>query len=260
MPTKGYVYILTNPSFQRNWIKIGMTSHDVEIRAKELDTTGVPLPFEVYAKMETAHYEKAEKLIHKMIDRFTDKRVRKSREFFNIEPIQAYEIFQDVADLLDDANVVMMKKVDQREKSEKREKTSVEEMWVQYWDAFNDYVKVHAPDLHVEKHGRYPQNWHDVMIGTRNCHVVMGASVMHKRVKIGVWAHDSQIVMDAFEKNKGMIEKVLGSEMELTRGKNLSLYAFENIDVNDRKNWDRAFDWYVKKFPMLRDAMKDVVK
>lgn len=43
MPTKepGYVYILTNPSFREDWVKIGKSSRPVDIRSKELDNTAV---------------------------------------------------------------------------------------------------------------------------------------------------------------------------------------------------------------------------
>ncbi len=45
----GYVYILTNPSFREDWVKIGKSARPVDIRSKELDNTAVPLPFEIYA-------------------------------------------------------------------------------------------------------------------------------------------------------------------------------------------------------------------
>ncbi len=96
----GYVYILTNPSFREDWVKIGKTSRPVNTRSKELDNTAVPLPFEIYATLKTEEYDKAEKLIHKMIDRLTDKRIRKSREFFNIEPKIALQILQDVQEVI----------------------------------------------------------------------------------------------------------------------------------------------------------------
>lgn len=41
----GYVYILTNPSFREDWVKIGKSSRPVDVRSKELDNTAVPLPF-----------------------------------------------------------------------------------------------------------------------------------------------------------------------------------------------------------------------
>ena len=100
MAKAGYVYILTNPSFRKDWVKIGKTARPVNTRSKELDNTAVPLPFEIYATLKTVEYASAEKLIHKMIDRLTNKRIRKSREFFNIEPEIALDILRDVRDVL----------------------------------------------------------------------------------------------------------------------------------------------------------------
>lgn len=101
----GYVYILTNPSFREDWVKIGKSSRPVNVRSKELDNTAVPLPFEIYATLRTAKYAKVEKQIHKQIDRLTDLRIRQNREFFNIAPSVALDIMRDIADLLDDAEL-----------------------------------------------------------------------------------------------------------------------------------------------------------
>lgn len=95
---KGYVYILTNPSFREDWVKIGKSSRPVDVRSKELDNTAVPLPFEVYATLYTSKYSKVEKQIHKQIDRLTDLRIRQNREFFNIAPAVALDIMRDMAD------------------------------------------------------------------------------------------------------------------------------------------------------------------
>ena len=53
----GYVYILTNPSFREDWVKIGKSSRPVDVRSKELDNTAVPLPFEKFATMKTTKYK-----------------------------------------------------------------------------------------------------------------------------------------------------------------------------------------------------------
>ena len=103
----GYVYILTNPSFREDWVKIGKSSRPVDLRSKELDNTAVPLPFEIFATLKTAKYEKVEKKIHKAIDRLTTLRIRKSREFFNIEPKVALDLLRDEAELLDDAEIIL---------------------------------------------------------------------------------------------------------------------------------------------------------
>lgn len=103
----GFVYILTNPSFREDWVKIGKSSRPVDVRSKELDNTAVPLPFEIYATLRTAKYDIVEKKIHKAIDRLTDLRIRQNREFFNIKPELALEIFRDEATILDDAVITL---------------------------------------------------------------------------------------------------------------------------------------------------------
>lgn len=49
--SQGYVYILTNPSFREDWVKIGKSSRPVDVRSKELDNTAVPLPFEYQGRL-----------------------------------------------------------------------------------------------------------------------------------------------------------------------------------------------------------------
>ena len=103
----GYVYILTYPSFREDWVKIGKSSRPVDVRSKELDNTAVPLPFEIFATMKTSKYNEVEKLVHKTIDRLTDLRIRQNREFFNVPPQMALDIFRDIAQTIDDAEVTL---------------------------------------------------------------------------------------------------------------------------------------------------------
>lgn len=105
----GYVYILTNPSFCEDWVKIGKSSRPVDVRSKELDNTAVPLPFEIYATIKTVKYNEVEKHVHKTIDRLTDLRIRQNREFFNVAPQIALDIFYDIAKMIEDAVVTVYK-------------------------------------------------------------------------------------------------------------------------------------------------------
>ena len=125
----GYVYILTNPSFKEDWVKIGKSSRPVDVRSKELDNTAVPMPFEIYATLKTSKYEEVEKLIHKTIDRLTDLRIRQNREFFNVPPAKALDILRDISNTLDDAEIeevylgdVQFKKADPEEPTENGKK------------------------------------------------------------------------------------------------------------------------------------------
>ena len=101
----GYVYILTNPSFREDWVKIGKRSRPVDVRSKELDNTAVPLPFEIFATIKTAKYNEVEKLVHNIIDNLTNFRIRQNREFFNVAPQKALEILKEIALTIDDAVV-----------------------------------------------------------------------------------------------------------------------------------------------------------
>lgn len=72
-----------------------------------MDNTAVPLPFEIYATMKTSKYNEVEKMVHKMIDRLTDLRIRQNREFFNVPPQIALDILHDIAGAIDDAVVTL---------------------------------------------------------------------------------------------------------------------------------------------------------
>lgn len=103
--TKGYVYILTNPSFKEDWVKIGKSSRAVDIRSKELDNTAVPLPFEIYATIKTSKYNELEKHLHEILTDLADKRIRKGREFFNIKPQDVFKHVKRCSELIADAEL-----------------------------------------------------------------------------------------------------------------------------------------------------------
>lgn len=79
------------------------------MRSKELDNTAVPLPFKIYATIQTVKYHEVERHVHKVIDRLTDLRIRQNREFFNVAPEVALEILREIAKLIDDAVVSVYK-------------------------------------------------------------------------------------------------------------------------------------------------------
>lgn len=104
-PHKGFVYILTNPSYKDNIIKIGYTIN-LKNRLAQLDKTGVPTPFEPYMTVETKKYKELEKVIHHELDKLTDFRTRDNREFFEIDPVDAADLLKNLSELIDDAQIV----------------------------------------------------------------------------------------------------------------------------------------------------------
>lgn len=96
----GFIYILTNEAFHKsNWIKIGYTDN-IERRLNELYNTSIPTPFEVYATYEVPVIteKNPDIFIHNIIKRLNPNlRIASNREFFEIEPWDAYEILNAMA-------------------------------------------------------------------------------------------------------------------------------------------------------------------
>jgi len=128
MGEKGYVYVLINSSFRDDWVKIGKSKRLPEVRGRELYNTAVPLPYEIYATLQTEKYNEAERMIHRSIDRISELRINKNREFFNIAPELAYEILSDIKELLGNEAILELKgdnvEVQKEEKLGSRKKAS----------------------------------------------------------------------------------------------------------------------------------------
>ena len=97
----GYIYILTNESFHReNWIKIGYTAN-VQRRIRELSNTSVPMPYELYASYEipaSEEMEQSDRYLHGLIEQLNpDLRLVPNREFFIMEPEEAYNLLLAMA-------------------------------------------------------------------------------------------------------------------------------------------------------------------
>lgn len=133
MKEPGYVYILTNPSFKDDIVKIGLTSGTVEKRMKELHTTGVPTPFEKYASIKTTKYEEVEKFMHHTLSLLSEgSRINNNREFFQITPEKALSFMMEIADLLDDAEITTCNQKAHTDKAEiiKKKSLSGKEEWI----------------------------------------------------------------------------------------------------------------------------------
>ena len=94
MNETGYVYCLSNPSFAESMYKIGFTKNNPYMRARQLNTTGVPTPFKVEMAKRVCNYRDKEIKIHKFLAKY---RVNNNREFFNIALSEIKNIF----DLMD---------------------------------------------------------------------------------------------------------------------------------------------------------------
>jgi len=114
MMTKGIVYIMINPCLD-GWVKIGFTEkNSTEERLKELNTpANIPLSFRVWAEYYTDNPRETEQIIHNIINcvdescravETKDSGRKRIREFFQISPEKAYELFKNIAKLRGDVD------------------------------------------------------------------------------------------------------------------------------------------------------------
>lgn len=88
----GYVYCLSNPMYE-GVVKVGITFKTPEERARQLYTTGVPLPFTVEFAMKVPNPEDAEARLHNLLTKY-HARVNPSREFFRVGVADVREFFE----------------------------------------------------------------------------------------------------------------------------------------------------------------------
>ena len=94
-----YIYIMTNETFKgHDWVKIGYATN-VEKRRRQLSTTALPYPYEIYATYEIPKSDHlGDKVLHKIITNLNPNlRLAQNREFFVMTPEQAYELLYGMA-------------------------------------------------------------------------------------------------------------------------------------------------------------------
>ena len=89
----GYIYIVRNPSFEKDIYKIGLTTTSTEKRISQLSNTSVPDGFALMRKWNVRDCKKAEKQIHKILNKY---RINPKREFFKVDMDVANKVVEDV--------------------------------------------------------------------------------------------------------------------------------------------------------------------
>lgn len=270
----GYVYILTNPSFKEDWIKIGKSSRPVDVRSKELDNTAVPLPFEIFATIKTTKYNEVEKIVHKTIDRLTNLRIRQNREFFNVAPQVALDIFRDIATAIDDAEIIEYENnqpidnetgvaSDNRtvHRSSETVMSDTASIQLEFWKRFNElaYTDVEF-SLKFKLRKPYAQHWYDLSVGSSNFHICMTASRQKRELSVGLYIDNDKSIFYRYQSMAQQIEEVLGMKVQWREANKASRFLIEKpFDMDERQTWDEGISWLYRmccKFKGLIEKYK----
>lgn len=136
----GYVYIITNPSFREGLIKLGCTSGTIEDRLRGLQTTGVPLPFELYASLKTKNYKQVEKHMHYVLTALTETRVSENREFYDFPKDEAYKLLESASNLVNDGCLILASDImETEEKTQEQDVAGRGSDYRAFWARFLEY-------------------------------------------------------------------------------------------------------------------------
>ena len=247
---EGFVYILTHPCFLPNIVKIGKTQGAVEDRAKQLFTTSLPKEFNIYATLRTSKFSETEELMH---DYFNAKRISLKREFFNISPAEALDVFRKVQRLLSDGEITedwkRQKPFEDDDKSEKgigKAMSVRQKVILTFWTAFNKYAEKNEAfmaEFNLRKPGKYC--YYDFGIDHSTHHVFMRVTSKKGIILCGIYVSKAKQVFESFQDRREEIEKFVGSKVEWNMAKMDGAFSVvKEFDINaPQSEWPMAFKW-----------------
>ena len=249
-------------------MKIGKSSRPVDVRSKELDNTAVPLPFEIFATMKTVKYDEVEKLVHKTIDRLTDLRIRQNREFFNVAPKIALDIFRDIAMTIDDAeiteyesNIPLNPETNLgKTKTINSHTSETSSLQLEFWNKFNENAYSNDEFLQTFKLRKaYAQHWYDLGVGSSNYHLCMTASRQKRELSIGIYIPDNKTQFNTFKNHSKEIEEALKCELEWKEATKATRFLItKNFDLDNKEQWGEAFEWFYDMCVQFKTILKRI--
>ena len=264
----GYVYILTNPSFKEDWVKIGKSSRPVDVRSKELDNTAVPLPFEIFATLKTTKYNEVERLVHKTIDRLTDLRIRQNREFFNVAPQMALDILRDIATTLDDAEIIEYEsnqpinpETDTVEGTVRVGTSDTSKMQLEFWTEFNAQAINHSSFIkEFSLRKANPQHWYDISVGSSEYFISMTASRQKHELTAGIYIPSNKGLFESLKAQSTNLESDLGCTLEWREASKACRFIIhKSFDMDDRTKWQEAITWLYNMSIKIKNVLRKYV-
>ena len=202
--------------------------------------------------MKTTKYNEVEKLVHKTIDRLTDLRIRQNREFFNVAPQMALDIFRDIAMAIDDAEIIEYESnmpinpdTDKTEKPARANISDTSELQLKFWEEFNARAinhRVFSKEFSIRKAN--PQHWYDLSIGSSEYHICLTASRQKHELTAGIYVTANKTMFYQIRERAHELELEIGSEIEWREAsKACRFVTHKPFDMDDKSQWQDAIQW-----------------
>ena len=268
---KGYIYIMTNPSF-KEYVKIGWAAN-VEQRKRELDgSTAVPFSFKIYATLEVNDRGSARSDIYvhnligmlrpelRSVEKNESGKIIRQREFFQMEAEEAYELLEQIAGLTGGELVKYGETKKEKEElavaeATRRKYDETIAARQDYWKSFFVFAEQDPEYRKVFRAGRKAptDHWVDIGCGVSSGHISLTINVRQHGIAVEFYIPKNKKLYDRLLSQKGEIEKELGFEPEWQplEEKDASRIIVRN-ELGDFRTFDnklrqRAFEWMKEK-------------
>lgn len=278
--SKGYIYILTNPSFP-DYVKIGYADN-VEARLKQLNSTEcTPFAFRVYATYEVPA-RLADKGVHSIIDSLNPV-LRSSemcngklrvREFYAMAPEEAYRIFEAMANIHACPERLRLIPASTEEKKDEEEaikiEEGIEERRYRYWAFALDLIHKAHGNASFSNVNPGKSSWVDGSVGIQGICLCCVANGTGARVELYIKKErpeENKQIFDNLYAIKNDIEMKLGVALSWHRGDHIKsskiFYQLRDVSISCEDDWPQMAqfhaEWSKKFFDVLVPCVKNML-
>lgn len=132
-----------------------------------------------------------------------------------------------------------------------------------YWVAFQDYAFQNAQFArYFNRRKPHMDHWMDFGIGSSACHISVSQIKKHNELNVEIYISEDKDLFHLLFKNKDAIESETGLVFdwrELPDRKASRIVLSKSVDLNDKKQWDKQFEWLVDVMIKMKKAFKKYI-
>jgi hypothetical protein len=118
----------------------------------------------------------------------------------------------------------------------------------EFWESLKEYASSANTRLNLGRVAK-PQHWYNIAMGTSRCHIALTQNSQKQYIGCEVYIRNDNALFDQLLKNKALIEKEIGLElewMELPDATASRILITYKGNPRDKTKWPEYFEWLIK--------------
>ena len=136
--------------------------------------------------------------------------------------------------------------------------SDTKQLQLQFWQQLSEYIKSNeaiAKEFTPRK--AQPQHWYDLSIGSSTYHIGLTVNTQKKRIGAEIYIPNDKEKFAMFKDHQKEIEELVGSYVEWKEAtKATRILTHSSFDIDNNKNWDKAFEWLMGKAIIFKNISK----